>query len=282
MMDESTVTSPRFDWRMSESYYLSIQLSLDGLSFCILDPVTNVYHSITDVKFGKEDPHFAQQEQYILGCNDMRRRYRKVLISVNSPAFTMMPLSMYDEQRVRGVLALTGINVGVDDRILRNNIDLANATTVFTVPNFLYFFLKNQFPGAEIFHSTTPVASSMLLKRQADAQGATVNVELAPDSMTVVVVDNNELKLCNRFYCREALDYVYMLLYIAEHLSINIKTSAITIQGNVAYGDERIRQLKRFAGHVRMAEAPRFFNYGFAIPDQSHRYNSLFLMPLCV
>ncbi len=282
MMDESTVTSPRFDWRMSESYYMSIQLSLGGLSFCILDPVTNVFHSITDVKFDKEDPNFAQQEQYILSCKDMCRRYRKILVSIDSPAFTMMPISLYDEQRIKSVMALTGINVDPDDKILRNNIELANSTTVFAVPNFLYFFLKNQFAGAEIFHSTTPIASSLLLKRQGGSQGPQINVDFGSGCMTVIVVDNNELKLCNRFYCKESLDYVYMLLYISEQLSIDVKASLITVQGQISPADERISQLHRFVPNVRMATAPRYFSYAFAVPEQAHRYNSLFLMPLCV
>lgn len=282
MMDESTVTSPRFDWRMSESYYMSIQLSLDGLSFCILDPVTNVFHSITDVTFEENDPNFAQQEQYILGCKEMRRKFRKVLISINSPAFTLVPLPLYDERRIRSVLALTGINVCLDDKVLRNNVEAANSATVFTVPSFLYFFLKNQFSGAEIFHSTTPVISSMLQKRQNGLSGPAINVELGKDSMTLTAVDNDELKLCNRFYCRETLDYVYMLLYVMEQLNIDSITATVTIQGNVQFNDERIREMKKFVKNVRMAEAPNFFSYGFAIPENAHKFNTLFLMPLCV
>lgn len=282
MMDESTVTSPRFDWRMSESYYMSIQLSLDGLSFCILDPVTNVFHSLTDVTFDKNDPNFAQQEQYILGCKEMRRKFRKILISVNSPAFTMVPLPLYDERRIRSVLAMAGINVGPDDKVLRNDVESANSTTVFTIPSFLYFFLKNQFCGAEIFHSTTPVVSSMLQKRQNGMHNPAVNVELCKDSMTLTVVDNDELKLCNRYYCRETLDYVYMLLYVIDQLQIDAKAATVTIQGSVQIDDERIRGVKKFLQNVHMAEAPNFFSYGFTVPEQAHKYNSLFLMPLCV
>lgn len=282
MMDESTVTSPRFDWRMSESYYMSIQLSLDGLSFCVLDPVTNVFHSITDVTFDKEDPNFAQQEQYILSNKELRRKYRKVLVSIDSPAFTMIPIPLYDESRVRSVLALTGINVSNDDKVLRNNIESANSTTVFTVPSFLYFFLRNQFSGAEIFHTTTPVVSSMLQKRQNSASGPSVSVELGKDHMTLTAVDNNELKICNRFYCSGTLDYVYMLLYVMEQLNIDVKEATVTIHGGVQYTDERIRGIRRFVTDVRMAEAPSFFSYGFAIPEQAHKFNPLFLMPLCV
>ncbi len=282
MMDESTVTSPRFSWRMSESYYMSIQLSLDGLSFCILDPVTNVFHSLTEVSFDKEDVNFAQQEQYILSCPDMQRKFRKVLICIDSPAFSLMPTSLYDESHMRSVLAMTGINVANDDKILRNNIELANSTTAFTIPNFLYFFLKNQFAGAEIFHSTTPVISSMLLKRQGDALGTQMNVAFSTNDMTVVVAKDNELLLCNRFYCKEPLDYVYMLLYIADQLSLDIKTTQVTVHGRVSSDDIRIRQLRKFIRFIRMAPAPQYFSYGFAIPEQAHRYNTLFLMPLCV
>ena len=282
MMDESTVTSPRFSWRMSESYYMSIQLSLDGLSFCILDPVTNIFHSLTEVSYDKEDANFAQQEQYILSCPDMQRKFRKVLICIDSPAFSLMPISLYDESRIRSVLALTGINVANDDKILRNNIDLANSTTAFTVPNFLYFFLKNQFAGAEIFHSTTPIVSSMLLKRQGGALGTQMNIAFGAKDMTVVVAKDNELLLCNRFYCKEALDYVYMLLYIAEQLSLDIKTTQVTVHGRIASDDIRVRQLRKFIRLVQMAQIPQYFSYGFAIPEQAHRFNTLFLTPLCV
>ncbi len=259
MMDESTVTSPRFSWRMSESYYMSIQLSLDGLSFCILDPVTNVFHSLTEVSFDKEDVNFAQQEQYILSCPDMQRKFRKVLICIDSPAFSLMPTSLYDESHMRSVLAMTGINVANDDKILRNNIELANSTTAFTIPNFLYFFLKNQF-----------------------ALGTQMNVAFSTNDMTVVVAKDNELLLCNRFYCKEPLDYVYMLLYIADQLSLDIKTTQVTVHGRVSSDDIRIRQLRKFIRFIRMAPAPQYFSYGFAIPEQAHRYNTLFLMPLCV
>lgn len=282
MMDESTVTSPRFDWRMSESYYMSIQLSLDGLSFCILDPVTNVFHSVTDVTFDKSDPNFALQEQYILNCKDMRRKYRKVLVSVDCPAFTMIPLPLYEEQKIRSVLALTGVKVSPEDKILRNNVEAANSTTVFTIPSFLYFFIKNQFNGVDIFHTTTPIVSYMLQKRQNGMPGPSINVELSHDSMTVTAVDNDELKLCNRFYCRETLDYVYMILCVIRQLHMDARTVVVTIHGNVRLNDERIRGMKRFIKNVQVAEAPNFFSYGFAIPEQAHKFNSLFLMPLCV
>lgn len=281
-MDETSVIAPSLDWRMSESYYMSIQLSLDGLSFCALDPVTNVYMALGTVPFSEPDRTFAKHEQYIL-CNDLfARRFRKVLVSVESPAFSMIPNSLYDNERAAALLSLTGIKVRPDDKVLRNNIELANATTLFSVPNFLYFFLKNQFKSVEIYHSTTPTLTAMLLKKRGDSAECMLDVSICSDSMTVVAVRGNEILLCNRFYCKDNNDYVYMLLYLMSQLNFDVKTTPISLSGNVNATDERVKLLMRFSRLVSFAQAPSYFTYGFEQVDNVHRFNTLFLMPLCV
>lgn len=268
---------------MSESYYMSIQLSLDGLSFCALDPVTNVFMALTDVSFGSVDLTFAKHEQYLLSNSLFGRRFRKVLVSIESPAFSMLPNSLFDEKQAADVLALTGIKVRSDDKVLRNNIELASATTLFSVPNFLYFFLRSQFQPLEIYHSTTPIVSSMLLKRQhEEAALHTLNISLSEGSMTVVATKRNEILLCNRFYCKDSNDYVYMTLFVMNQLGMDIATTNIVVSGNVGRDDSRIRTLMRFSRHVEFASTPSFFDYAFEVPDNAHKFNSLFLMPLCV
>lgn len=281
-VDENSVVAARFDWRMTESYNMSIQLRLDGLSFSILDPVTNVYLYLSEVNLPSPDAHFARQEEYILKSQVLARRYRRVCICVESPAYTMMPSSLYDERRIGGVMALSGIRLKADDRVLRNDIELANSTTAFTLPNFLYFFLRTQFPNAEIFHETTPMVSSMLLKRQGDYSAASVSLSLAADSMTIVATRNNELQLCNTFYCREAPDYAYMLLYVMEQLQFDASTTTVRLSGCFDLSDARVGFMRRFVPHLELASLPAFFDYAISTGEKSYRYNTLFLLPLCV
>lgn len=282
-MDETSAVAAHFDWRMTESFNMSIQLSLDGLSFCILDPVTNVYMALTDMQLAEPDHFYAKQEEYILNSRALNRKYRKVLICVDSPTYTMMPISLYDENRIGSVMALTGIKIGVDDKLLRNDIELANSTTAFGIPNFLYFFLRTQFPNAEIFHATTPVVSSLLLKRQGYASGACVNVVMSSAGrMTIVATEDNELKLCNTFYCNEANDYVYLLLYTMEQLRFDVAHTHISVSGDISEMDRRMRLMRRFIPMIELAQPPSFFDYAFAMPDNPQKFNTLFLTPLCV
>ncbi|MDY4174527.1 MAG: DUF3822 family protein [Bacteroidales bacterium] len=281
-MDETSVVAPRFDWRMTESYNMSIQLKLDGLSFCILDPVTNVYMALTEVNLKEPDPNFAKQEEYILNSQVLAKKFRKVFVCIDSPAYTMLPTSLYDDTRIGSILALNGIKLRNDDKVLRNNIEMANSTTAFTIPNFLYFFLRTQFPNADIFHGTTPIVSSMLMKRQGDRTNRkSVTLLMANDNMTIVATENNELKLCNTFYCREVPDYTYMFLYVMEQLKFNVSEVPVSVSGNIYESDKRLIMMRRFVPKLEMAALPSFFDYAVQVADRQHRFNTLFLLPLC-
>lgn len=284
-MEETKALAPRFDWQHSDSYNMSIQLSLDGLSFCVLDPVTNTFLALHDVRFEAPDPSFAKHEEFLMRNRTFQLHFNKVAVTIESPAFTLMPIALYDDDNIRQLLALTGINVRDDDKVLRNNIDLAGATTAFAVPNFLYFFLRTQFKDVDIYHITTPVVNSLLLKRQGEAGGeqpeGSVCAILNRESLTMVAACRGELRLCNRFYCRETTDYVYMVLFVLEQLGFDPQSTPIAICGDVTTLDPRVRELQRFARLAQIAPPPRFFNYGFAMTQEPQKFNTLFLLSLC-
>lgn len=281
-MDETSVVAPTLRLANDRILQYVHPVTTGWTFFSILDPVTNLYLALTDVTLPKPDPNFALQEQYILNSQALNKRYRKVFICVDSPAYTLLPISLFDEERVGSLFALNGIKLSPDDKVLRNNIEMVNSTTAFTIPNFLYFFLRTQFPNADIFHSTTPVISSMLLKRQGSVPtNQNVHVCLADNCMTVTAVENNELKLCNTFYCREVPDYTYMLLYAVEQLNFNLANVHFTISGNIPESDKRLATMRRFLPDMQMASLPTFFDYGFIVPERQYKFNALFLLPLC-
>ncbi len=282
MSTESSALSPKFDWGLTESYYLSVQLCLDGLSFSIQDPVTNTYLLLTSVNFSVPDPNFAKHEEYMLTHKPFGYKYRKVIVSIDSPAFTLMPTSLFDEKRANEVLALLGINIHSDDRIIHNHIELASATCVFAIPNFLYYFLRTQFPGVVILHRTTPLVSSLLLKRSDDKKDEIVNLVFTDDSMIMVAAKRNELRLCNKYYCKSVADYVYITLFALSQIGFEHHQTSIVYSGDVAENNPICKELSRFVGNVTPAQSPSFFNYEFTLPHNIHKHHTLFLIPLCV
>ena len=232
--------------------------------------------------FGEVDMNFAKHEEMILRGEVFGKRFRKVIVSIESPAFVMMPNVLYSEDKTLQVLSVAGIKVGKNDSVLRNEIDAAGATTLFAIPNFLFYFLKTQFANPVILHGTTPVVSSMLLKRLSDKAETVVNVTLSEGCMTLVATERNELKLCNRFYCNDVNDYAYLTLFAMNQLGFDAAKTAVVVDGNIEEDDARVKTLRKFIVSVSLARLPEYFNYSFERPEDTHKFHSLFLMPLCV
>ncbi len=281
-MDENNFFAQHLNWRMTESYNMSIQLRLDGLSFSILDPVTNQYLALTNLNLTQPDPNYALQEQYLLTNKTLNLHYRRVTITIDTPTYSLIPSPLYDPLRADTLLTLNGIRLDNDHKTLTNNIEMANSTTIFTIPNFLYFFLQSQYPNAQILHSTTPIITSLLLKRQQQTPtNNALHATLSPGAITITTVKNNQLQLCNTFYCRETPDYTYMTLYTLQQLNLNPLQTTLTISGNVNQNDPRITHLQHFLPNIHTSSLPNYFDYAFPTPPQPHRYNTLLLTPLC-
>ena len=279
--EELSAIAPKFDWGQTESYYMSIRLGLDGLSFCILDPVTNTYLLISSVLFGAPDNSFAKHEEYMLthkafGLN------QKVIVSVESPAFSLMPISLFDQGAVREVLTLQGIKVQKNDQLIRNDIEQANASCVFCLPDFLFYFLKTQFAKLTILHDSTPLISAMLRKRVGDKIDSILSVCVSESYLTIVAARRGELLLTNRYYLSDITDKVYLILYVMSQLDFDHHSAAVVLHGDVTDGDLFMTSLARFVKNVSLASPPSFFNYAFNLPPRSHRFYNLFLMSLCV
>lgn len=280
-MDQNTSIAQHINWRMTDSYNMSIQLRLDGLSFSILDPVTNQYLALSNLNLPQPDHNYALQEQHLLTNKTLNLHYRRVTITIDTPTYTLLPTPLYNPQRANTLLALNGIRPDNDHKTLTNNIEMANSTTIFTIPNFLYFFLQTQYPNAQILHSTTPIITSMLLKRQQQQTNAALHATLTPGAITLTAVKNNQLQLCNTYYCRETPDYTYITLYTLQQLNLNPNHTTLTISGNTPQNDPRITHLQQFLPNLHTTTLPNYFNYAFPAPPQPHRYNTLLLTPLC-
>ena len=79
-MQDFAFIDETLDINLTQSYYMSIQLSLDGLSFCILDPVREKYIAFCNKSFSKElefDDYLNQVESYILK-NDLLKSSKKI------------------------------------------------------------------------------------------------------------------------------------------------------------------------------------------------------------
>jgi hypothetical protein len=121
------------DINSTENYELSIQVSPDGLSFCLLDSIRNKF--IMMRSFGAEENKFFNAEKIdeLLHKDDfLTRRYKKVAYVMPSSKFTLVPSPLYDPGKKTEYFTFNHI-LEEDNSILADKSNDPDAYLVFQI-----------------------------------------------------------------------------------------------------------------------------------------------------
>src|SRR5665811_2134807 len=85
------------DINSTENYELSVQISTQGLTFCILDSIRNKYVLIRSFE-SEENKYFNTDKLIDIISKDdfLTKHYKKVNFVMPSPKFTLVPAPLYD------------------------------------------------------------------------------------------------------------------------------------------------------------------------------------------
>ncbi len=85
------------DINSTEIYELSVQVSPDGLSFCVLDTIRNKYVLIRSFEPDESKYYNAGIVSDIINSDDfLTKKYKKVRVVIPSSKFTLVPAPLYD------------------------------------------------------------------------------------------------------------------------------------------------------------------------------------------
>lgn len=257
-------------------------MRLDGLSFSVLDPVNNAVVAIGNYDFDSIDEQFSRHEELMLKEDIFKNNYKTVIVSIESRSFSMVPKALFDSERASDVLRFIGCRISKDDKVLANELDVVGGVLVFAVPNFLYYFLQTQYADVRVLHHTEPIMQAALLKRDNERKKAVMHASFSADGVTLVVVEQDKLKLCNKYKYREVNDLVYIIMYTLEQMGLNNNSTKIVLSGDIDTSDNCAELVKRFAHNVVMAKLPEYFSYEVKMPEPSHKYTNLLNLNICV
>lgn len=281
-MTDISIIDSTFDISVTSSYYMSIQANLNGLSFCILDPVTNTYVLFEHKTFKQPDHHQAQLEEQLITNHYFRQPYKKVLFLYQTSCFALVPMPLFSEEHAKGILEFNGCHPTADDHLLTNKISMCDSANVFAMPRFLYHTLKNQFPEVRFFHQCTSIIESALLRKKSQAENQFL-INIHEHSFEIVATQKHNLKLCNTFLYNNEKDLIYLILFTFEQLGLSVGNTYIELSGAINTADSKYTLIKRYLKNVVLAPLPPHFKYSEGIRSlEVHQFFNLFNLTLCV
>ena len=278
------VVGDHFDRLLANSYNLTILIRVSGLSYAVLDPVSNTYVAYGDLSLDHPDIHYAAQEEYLLREDIFKFCFRKVNVTIDAPMRTVVPkdLRVPDEERNARLLSFAGYTIEKDSIVLYDDVDLASCSVVYSIPKFLYFFIKTQFQNAKITHLYTSELSALLLKRvEADLESK-MTVSMSSNIMSVIVITNGVLKLVSSYGYRNVNDVVYNVVNVLKQLQLEEKNTLISFGGDIAgRRDELFDVMCKFASNISLDTWPSYFVYDFGKSCEDYNFAALFRVATC-
>jgi hypothetical protein len=263
------------DINSTENYELSIEVSQDSLSFCLLDSVRNKFVLIRS--FGaEENKSFNTDKLNDLLHNDdfLTKRYKKVHCVLPSSKFTLVPVPLYDPGKKDEYFTFNHI-LDEDKVILTDRTINPDAFIVFSVSKSLSELVKSSFPGAHL-HNHIKLLLDHTSSTRKSLNGNYIHVHVERDFFNLIIYNSNILKFCNSFAYRNISDILYYVLNAFRNLDIK-QEETLYFSGLTEKYDDLSSSFSLYIRNIKFAEPSGNFTFSYVFNDMElHRFINLF------
>lgn len=250
---------------VSKHKQISIQLSLDGFSFCITDIPSSKILAFVEYIF-KEQPTtpellYTNVVQIFNQDKDLQQDFDTILVIHKNELSTLVPDAFFDQEKLKTYLNYN-VKILADDYITSDTITKINAKNVYIPFVNINNYLFQGYGEFEFKHHST-----ILIEKLIDYSSKTSEkqffVNVFPKTIDVVVTQNDKLLLYNQFSYNTKEDFIYYILFVAEQLQMNPDEFKLIFLGKI---DEKSDVYKITYKYIR--------NISFIEPESDFFVNS--------
>ncbi len=223
-----------------EHYHrLSIQVSLNGLSFCVLDTIGNTIPLSRRIEFDKQlTPYEVLKELKALIRSEgiLDYKYSDVVVIHKNTLFSLVPKDLFNPDELANYLKFN-VKMLANDLVVYDeipNYDLVNVYVPFVNLNNYIYDLFGEF---EYKHHGTILLDS-LLNFHYKGKSPICYVHVDGDQIDITVLENKNLLFYNSFFVSSKEDFIYYLLFTLEQLKLDPETIKVRLFGTISEGDE--------------------------------------------
>lgn len=249
-------TNTSIDFNNLSNKHLSIQLSLDGFSFCIINKnemqIERLEHFRFDDNSPTPDKLLQNVEAVFKKERALQKRYGSTNITHVNQLSTLVPNSLFDEERIRDYLKFSS-KTYTNDYVVHDEIENHDMVNVY-IPfvNVNNFFLE-RFGSFEYKHFSTVLVNS-LLNTFKFSEHPHMFAHIGEGQFEIIVIANNRLLFYNSFNYQRKEDFIYYILFTAEQLQLNPEKFELIFAGIIDTESELYKIAYRYVRKVSLIE----------------------------
>ena len=218
---------------------LSIQISLNGLSFCILDTIGNKIEKADSISFSKLlTPYEVQKKlkEIIIKHEVTNYSYSEVVVVHRNNLFSLVPKAIFDEKELVNYLKFN-TKILANDLISFDEIesyDIVNVYVPFVNINNYIYELFGEFT---YMHNGTVIIQS-LLSAHSNGKETVCYAHISGQQLDIIVISEKKLIFYNSFNYNTKEDFIYYLLFTFEQLKLDSDTTKLRLFGTINENDD--------------------------------------------
>ena len=256
---------------------LSIQVSLNGLTFCVLNQDTNTIELLRHCHSEKQMNPMDILELLKTTIDDeplLQEDFKNILIIHENDVSSLVPKPLFNEEHLADYLKFNA-KILKTDYVAYDELKTNDSVNVYVpyvnINNYIY---DNY--GDFVFKHHSSVLVEEILKLEKNATKAKMYVNVASDHFDIVVTENGLLKLYNTFEYETKEDFIYYILFTSEQLGLNPEKFEMIFTGDVDSKSELYAIAFKYVRFVFFAK--RMDNFKFSDDAQPDNENDDFVI----
>ncbi|TFH34275.1 MAG: DUF3822 family protein [Bacteroidia bacterium] len=280
-MHERELFDETLDINSTNNYEISIQVSLNGFSFCLLDILRNRFVMLREYRLNGRPGEICNQVMDILNSDEfIGKQYRHYRVIFAFMQTTMVPAGLYDPALKDNYFTIN-YPLAEGHVVSNNHIDEPDAFLLFDVRKELLDLLVTAFPEASLSHQARPLLHGAFYRARSH-KDRYIQVNIEDTYFNLVIIKDRNLEFFNTFRHRNSSDILYYLMHTFEQLGIT-SDEMVRVSGNIELNDDLHISLSRYIRHVRFAEPVGQYQVSYIFDAVgTHRYINLFNIASCV
>jgi len=246
------ITKNNVDFLNLQENHLSIQLSLDGFSFCVYNKIQDkigvfaVYEF--DDKVVSPYKHLELIEQLYQQENLLQIKYNSVSVTHSNNLVTQVPQPFFNKNNLASYLQHT-VKVLENDFITYDEVQNSEIVNVYIPFVNINNFLLDTY-GSFIFKHSSTILIEKLLNSYKNLEGDFCFVNVSNNNFEVTILKNKKFELFNSFSFNTKEDFIYYILFTAEQLNLNPEDFNLVLLGDIEKESEIYLTLYQYVRNI--------------------------------
>lgn len=247
---------------------LSIQVSLNGLSFCALAKEEKRIIYFKDLLFPRKlNPSQVLQQIEKLYEQEafLKKEDPEVIILFSNELYSLVPEAFYNEDHASEFLKYN-TKILETDYVANDEIPVAKMVNVYVPYTNINNFFFDRYGEFEYRHCVSVLAREFQIHNKYQAEGTRVYVNCFPGGFDLLVYQKGALQLANSFNCKTKEDFIYYLLFTAEQLDLDPERFELILLGRIRENSDYYDIAYNYIKEIKFLDTS--FGYIFASKEE--------------